>query len=69
MIALGTVEITILAVIFAFCVCGTIAHKAGYSRWFGLLVILPLVNVVLIWMFAYAKWPALAGDQADEVPK
>jgi len=37
-----------------------IVSRAGYSPWLVLLLLVPVVNVVLIWIFAYANWPALA---------
>ena len=36
-----------------------ILHKAGYSGWWSLLMIIPLVNIVMVWVFAFANWPAL----------
>ncbi len=41
-----------------------IAEKAGYSGWLSLLMLVPLVNVVMLWVFAFSEWPALrrAGD-------
>ena len=36
---------------------GQIFHKAGYSRWLGLLIMLPLVNLLTILWFALSKWP------------
>ncbi|HMK22495.1 MAG TPA: hypothetical protein VK466_09190 [Terriglobales bacterium] len=33
--------------------------KAGFSPWWALLGVVPLVNLVMLWVFAYAKWPAL----------
>jgi uncharacterized membrane protein YhaH (DUF805 family) len=44
-----------------------ILHKAGYSAWWGLLGLLPTVNIVMLWVFAYAQWPALAGE--DSAPR
>jgi hypothetical protein len=52
-------ELLLVWAILVAIVCGAIARKAGYSRWYGLLMVVPLVNIVLIWIFAYAKWPAL----------
>ena len=37
-----------------------ILHKAGYSGWWSLLMLVPLVNIIVIWLFAFAKWPRLA---------
>jgi hypothetical protein len=38
---------------------GRVFSRAGYSPWFGLFMVVPLVNIIALWMFAYAKWPAL----------
>ena len=32
-----------------------ILHKAGYSGWW----FIPLVNIIFLWVFAYADWPSL----------
>jgi len=34
-----------------------IAKKAGYSGWWALAMVIPLVNLIMIWVFAFAKWP------------
>ena len=57
--AIGIWETLIIAVAFAVLVFGAIAKRAGFSRWFGLLMLVPLVNLAAIWIFAFAKWPAL----------
>jgi len=36
-----------------------ILNKAGYSRWLAILMAIPIVNAVMIWVFANASWPAL----------
>jgi uncharacterized membrane protein YhaH (DUF805 family) len=36
-----------------------ILQKAGYSGWWCVLVFIPLVNVVMLWVFAFARWPNL----------
>ncbi len=38
-----------------------ILHRAGHSRWWVVLLFVPLVNWVGLWVFAYAPWPALDG--------
>ena len=43
---------------------GEILHKAGYSRWLGLLVIIPLANFVTVIWFASSKWPLLVEVEA-----
>ena len=39
-----------------------IAKKAGYSGALSLLLLIPLVNIVVIWIFAFAKWPVERND-------
>jgi hypothetical protein len=34
-----------------------IAARLGFSPWLGVLVVVPLVNVLLLWFVAYSKWP------------
>ena len=34
-----------------------IAKKAGYEPWYGLLMIVPILNVVLLYYFAFTEWP------------
>jgi uncharacterized membrane protein YhaH (DUF805 family) len=37
-----------------------ILNKAGYSGWWCLLLFVPVVDIVFIWVFAFARWPILA---------
>jgi uncharacterized membrane protein YhaH (DUF805 family) len=37
-----------------------ILSKAGYSGWWVLLLFVPLVNIIVLWVFAFADWPILA---------
>ena len=34
-----------------------IATKAGYSGALSLLTLIPVVNIIVIWIFAFVKWP------------
>ena len=43
--------------------------KAGYNGWWVLLYFIPLVNIVMFWVFAYSDWPALAEGQASAEPQ
>ena len=36
----------------------TIAKKAGYEPWYGILMIVPILNLVLLYFFAFTEWPA-----------
>jgi hypothetical protein len=40
-----------------------IATKAGFSGVWSLLMLVPLLNVAMIWVFAFAKWPIQRNDQ------
>lgn len=41
-----------------------ILQKAGYSGWWCLIVFIPLVNVVMFYVFAFANWPVLRDKHA-----
>lgn len=32
-------------------------HRAGYTRWLAILAIIPVVNLIALWVFAFAHWP------------
>lgn len=55
---IGLVFIPVAAA-FALLVWGIVRvlHKAGYSGWWVLLVFVPLVNLIMVWVFAFAEWP------------
>lgn len=38
-----------------------ILNKAGLSVWWALSLVVPLLNLVMIWAFAFSRWPALDG--------
>jgi len=42
---------------FAFVVFGNISSKAGYPRWHGLVMAIPLLNLAALVVFAYSTWP------------
>ena len=47
-----------------------IIQKAGYSGWWVLTMFIPLVNLIMIWVFAFARWPVeqrAAGIGAETV--
>ncbi|TAM18742.1 MAG: hypothetical protein EPN65_05820 [Pandoraea sp.] len=33
-------------------------RKAGFSGWWVVLTWVPVVGLVLLWIFAFARWPA-----------
>jgi uncharacterized membrane protein YhaH (DUF805 family) len=42
-----------------------ILRKAGFSRWWSVLAIIPLVNLVALWLFAFSKWRVLPLAQGE----
>ena len=41
--------------------------KAGYSGWFGLLMIVPVVNLIALYMLAFSDWPSLKHAQSGSM--
>ena len=58
LIGLGVLLGILLGVYLIWCFC-EIAAKAGYSRWFGLLMVVPVVDLIIIGIFANETWPIL----------
>ena len=50
-----TLLIVIAVIVLVF---GTVVKKAGFSRSWSLLIILPFIGLIMIWVFAFIKWPA-----------
>ena len=36
-----------------------ICRRLGFTPWLGVLIIVPLANLVLLWFVALARWPRL----------
>jgi hypothetical protein len=62
---LGVPELFIILVIVAIIPLALIwpamriCRKAGFSQWFGLLIVIPLANIFLLWFVAFSPWPAV----------
>jgi len=44
-----------------------VLRRLAFSPWLALLAIVPLVNVIMLWVFAYGRWPRDASDQTKPV--
>ncbi len=47
-----------------------IIQKAGYSGWWVIVGFIPVVNLIMLWVFALARWPVedrAAGIGAEKV--
>jgi len=43
-----------------------ICQRTGYPGWIGVLILIPMVNLALLYFLAFANWPAnKAGDGND----
>ena len=34
-----------------------ILKKAGFTRWWSLIFFVPVVNIIMFWVFAFIEWP------------
>ena len=65
MSGLGVAELfVILIVVFFFAIVLLIPYfmifkKAGFSPWLCLLMVLPVVNLVMLYLLAFMEWPSL----------
>jgi ATP-dependent Zn protease len=41
-----------------------IFKKAGFSAWLALLILIPLVNLILLYVVAFSKWKAVSTPEA-----
>lgn len=40
-----------------------IIRRAGFSGWWILVMFVPVVNLIMLWVFAFVEWPALKRDR------
>ena len=41
-----------------------IIRRTGHSGWWLLTMFVPILNIIMLWDFAFAKWPAV--DRATQ---
>ncbi|MGN6316131.1 hypothetical protein [Trinickia sp.] len=37
-----------------------ILRRTGHSAWWLVTMFIPIVNLIMLWVFAFAKWPGVA---------
>lgn len=37
--------------------------RTGHAGWWALLMVVPLANIISLWVLAFKDWPALRGRQ------
>ncbi len=45
---------------------GFILARAGFTPLLALLLLVPYVDLIALWLFAYRRWPSQAQGRADE---
>jgi hypothetical protein len=45
-----------------------ICSRAGFPGALGLLIMVPLLNLVLLYVLAFAEWPALRNQKSSTTP-
>jgi hypothetical protein len=53
-------------VLFCLWLAYRIIEKAGYDGWWALVLLVPVVNIIMIWVLALSKWPRLRADIDQE---
>jgi hypothetical protein len=44
-----------------------IVQKAGFDGWWVLVLLIPVVNIIMIWVFAFSRWPNLRADVKQDL--
>ncbi len=45
-----------------------IFKKAGFSPWLSLLIILPLINIITLWIVAFSEWKVVPAPRQAWIP-
>ena len=43
-----------------------IVRRAGFSGWWVLIILVPVVNLLAFWYFAFGEWPALRSGRRPQ---
>lgn len=50
--------VVLVLIVWAFvAIFGRVVNRAGYSRWWLLTLVVPVLNLIMLWVFAFADWP------------
>lgn len=55
--------------VFAFWISSRVLHKMGRSAWWGLVIFVPVVNIIALWVVAFVRWPALDATAGNNGPR
>lgn len=65
-ISLWMMVVLAIAVVIPVWTATVIMRKTGFSPWWGLLNAIPLVSLILVWVFAFVDWPNVPAKTAEE---
>jgi uncharacterized membrane protein YhaH (DUF805 family) len=56
---IGTTELFLLAFVCVVFIVPLwrICTKAGFSGWYSLIVLIPIINLIALFVFAFVRWP------------
>ena len=49
--------------VFVLWLCTKILDKAGINKAWALCLLVPIVNIIMLWAFAFIHWPGLKNKQ------
>lgn len=49
--------------LFILWLCSKILEKAGIEKIWVLTLLVPVINVIMVWVFAFTDWPGVKGKQ------
>lgn len=50
--------VILIAVVIPAYLFSSVIRKSGHNPWWVVLTFIPFVNILAIWVFAFAPWPA-----------
>lgn len=56
-VSLWQLFIVLIILAIPFFIFPAILKKAGFSSWWTLCLFIPIINILLIWLFAFIEWP------------
>ena len=62
--ALLSTAIGAAALVVTLVACATVVRKAGWSPWWALVLLVPVVNLVMLCVLAFSKWPVRSDLEA-----
>ncbi len=56
---IGMLVFSLISVIIGILIYWKIFSKAGFSGWLSLTMLIPLVNIIMMFYLAFAEWPVV----------